>query len=85
MLALLAAPGLEVVRDWRIEQEHGLARSAAAGAKGVMSDGEVQRFIRFYERLTRHILAEMPDRADLLIHLARDRTPLSITSAARSR
>nr|WP_268801362.1 kinase [Sphingomonas sp. Root710] len=85
MLVLLAAPGFEVVRDWRIEQEHGLARTAGAGAGGVMSDTEVERFIRFYERLTRHILAEMPGHADLVIRLGRDRAPLSITSAARSR
>ena len=85
MLVLLAAPGFEAVRDWRIEQEHGLARKAGADARGVMSDAEVERFIRFYERLTRHILAEMPGRADLVILLARDRTPLSITSVALTR
>lgn len=79
MLVLLAAPGFEAVRDWRIEQEHDLARITAIDATGVMSDAEVERFVRFYERLTRHILTEMPDRADLVIHLARDRTPLSIT------
>jgi D-glycerate 3-kinase len=79
MLVLLAAPGFEAVRDWRIEQEHGLARTAATDATGVMSDAEVERFIRFYERLTRHILTEMPDRADLIIRLDRNRTPLSIT------
>ncbi len=79
LLVLLAAPGFEAVRDWRVEQEHGLARTAGAGAQGVMSDAEVERFIRFYERLTRHILAEMPDRADLVIRLGRDRMPLSIS------
>ena len=76
MLVLLAAPGFEAVRDWRVEQEHGLARQVGPDAEGVMSDAEVERFIRFYERLTRHILAEMPGRADLVIRLARDRTPL---------
>lgn len=82
LLVLLAAPGFEAVRDWRVEQEHGLARVAGKSAEGVMSDAEVERFIRFYERLTRHILSEMPDRADLVIRLARDRAPLSITSSA---
>jgi len=78
MLVLLAAPGFEAVRDWRIEQEHGLARTAGAEAAGVMSDGQVERFIGFYERLTRHILDEMPARADLVIRLAWDRSPLSV-------
>nr|WP_255250162.1 kinase [Rhizorhabdus dicambivorans] len=80
LLVLLAAPGFEAVRDWRVEQEHGLARTAAVGAKGVMSDAEVERFIRFYERLTRHILTEMPRRADLVIRLGKDRTPLEIAT-----
>lgn len=79
LLVLLAAPGFEAVRDWRVEQEHALARAAGTDTEGVMSDAEVERFIRFYERLTRHILAEMPDRADLMIRLARDRTPLSFS------
>lgn len=82
MLVLLAAPGFEAVRDWRVEQEHGLARTAGPDAAGVMSDVEVERFIRFYERLTRHILAEMPARADLTIRLARDRSVLSVGGPA---
>ncbi|KKW93388.1 kinase [Sphingobium chungbukense] len=67
-LMLLAAPGFEVVRRWRTQQEHDLRRDAGAGA-GVMSDAQVTRFIQHYERLTRHILAEMPGRADLVIAL----------------
>ncbi len=70
VLVLLAAPGFEVVADWRLEQEQ-------AGA-GVMDAGQIARFIQHYERLTRHILAEMPDRADLVIRLDRDRKPLAI-------
>ena len=31
-----------------------------------MSDDELKRFIMHYERLTRHILAEMPGRADIV-------------------
>ena len=39
----------------------------------------LQRFIAHYERITRHILAEMPNRADLVIRLDRRRRPLAIT------
>lgn len=67
---LLAAPEFAVVQDWRLEQER-------AGA-GVMDAAAVARFIQHYERLTRHILAEMPGRADLVIRLAADRQPLAI-------
>lgn len=82
MLVLLAAPGFEAVRDWRVEQEHGLARSAGADAAGVMTDAEVERFIRFYERLTRHILIEMPARADLALYLDLDRSVRSVEGPA---
>lgn len=71
-LILLAAPGFEIVRDWRIEQENALrARLSAEGRTGarVMSDAEVGRFIQYYERLTRHILQTMPAYADLTLQL----------------
>ncbi len=71
-LILLAAPGFEIVRDWRIEQENTLrTRLKAEGRTGarVMSDAEVGRFIQYYERLTRHILQTMPAYADLTLQL----------------
>ena len=33
------------------------------------SDDEVGRFIRFYERLTRHNLRDIPERADVVFTL----------------
>jgi D-glycerate 3-kinase len=71
-LILLAAPGFDIVLRWRIEQEHQLRRERGGG----MDDAGVARFIRHYERLTRHILAEMPGRADLVLPLAEDRAPI---------
>lgn len=75
-LIFLAAPGFDAVLGWRIEQEQALW-VLGTGAH-VMDDAAIARFIAHYERLTRHMLAEMPDRADLLIRLDRDRTPASI-------
>ena len=75
-LVLLAAPGFEVVQGWRTQQEHGLAqRTQQAGRDGahIMSDAGVAAFIQHYERLTRHILREMPARADLTLRLDRHR------------
>lgn len=71
-LVLLAAPDFAVVRGWRIQQEEGLRAKLRAAGKptdGTMTDDQVSRFIQFYERLTRHILAEMPGRADLTLRL----------------
>jgi D-glycerate 3-kinase len=71
-LVLLAAPGFDVVYRWRLEQEHKLrARLQAEGGDSsrLMDDAQVARFISHYERVTRHILAEMPGRADVLVRL----------------
>jgi D-glycerate 3-kinase len=73
-LVLLAAPGFEVVRDWRIQQEHDLRRRVGEGGR-TMSDDEVSLFIQHYERLTRHILSDMPAYADLTLRLDEHRRP----------
>jgi D-glycerate 3-kinase len=72
LLVLLAAPGFAIVPRWRAEQE----RKLRDAGRGGMSDEEVLRFIQHYERLTRHILTDMPTYADLTIALAADRTPI---------
>ncbi len=71
-LVLLAAPGFEVVRDWRIQQEHELRARVGEGAR-TMSDEQIGVFIQHYERLTRHILSDMPAHADLTLRLDEQR------------
>jgi D-glycerate 3-kinase len=78
LLLLLAAPSFAIVREWRSEQERDLRVSAAGDAEEVMSEAELSRFIQHYERLTRHILVEMPARADLVAMLGEDRRPQDI-------
>jgi D-glycerate 3-kinase len=73
-LILLNAPGFESVLAWRTLQEHKLRDRLVAEGQPlarVMSDGQVARFIAHYERLTRHILEEMPGRADDVIPVER--------------
>ena len=72
-LVLLAAPSFDVVQTWRTEQEHKLIARTGAG----MTDAEVAIFIQHYERLTRWILTEMPARADWVVRLDAERTPLA--------
>lgn len=85
-LILLAAPSFEIVFDWRLQQETELRARAGPDAPGLMNEAGISRFIQHYERLTRHILAEMPPRADLLVRLGEDRAPLEISrNAAASR
>jgi len=74
-LVLLAAPSFDVVLQWRTQQEHEL-RDRSGDKSGVMTDAALVRFIQHYERLTRHILIEMPGRADLVIRLSPERAVL---------
>ena len=67
-LIMLAAPGFEAVLGWRQLQEHKLRARTGGG----MTDSEVAQFVMHYERLTRHMLAVLPDRADLVIALDGD-------------
>ncbi len=66
-LVFLAAPSFNAILEWRIEQEHKLAKRSAGSQ--IMTDDEVARFINFYERITRHNLETMPARADVVLTL----------------
>lgn len=74
-LILLAAPAWDVVAAWREQQE---AELRERGGSAVMSPDQISRFIQHYERLTRHILATMPDYADLTIRLDESRAVRAI-------
>lgn len=67
MLVLLAAPGFDIVADWRIEQER--------RAGGPMRDDQVCAFVAYYQRLTEHMLRMGPCWADMTIRLDAGRRP----------
>jgi len=76
MLVLFTAPDFETVLAWRREQEAKLRRRLAETGQAsahAMDDDQVAVFVQHYERLTRHILREMPARADLVVALDKDR------------
>ena len=78
--ALLRSPSFDAVFGWRLEQEHKLReREPDAG----QSDAQIAVFIQHYERLTRWIDAEMPERADAVAQLGADREVLNLTLAQR--
>ncbi len=75
-LVFLEAPGFAPVLAWRTQQEHKLrARSgpAAGPAAAGMDDAAIARFVAHYERLTRHMLATLPGRADIVMKLDEQR------------
>lgn len=86
-LILLKAPSFDVVARWRGEQEATLRAeltNACRSTAGLMDAPAIHRFISHYERLTRHILEEMPNRADLVIELDESREVKRATAASRS-
>ena len=73
LLVLMTPPDWTTVLRWRSEQEAALRRTGGEGA-GVMDAAALARFVSHYERLTRHIGAEMPSRADLWLRQRADRS-----------
>jgi D-glycerate 3-kinase len=72
VIVMLEVPGMDRVFEWRWLQERKLAEShATTGAPGtrIMDEAGVRRFVMYYERTTRHLLAEMPGRADVVLHV----------------
>jgi D-glycerate 3-kinase len=75
LLIFLQVPDLGCSLAWRIQQEHELQERAARRdqpAPRAMSDAEVERFVMHYERLSRHMLRDLPGRADIVVPVAAD-------------
>lgn len=68
-LLMLRAPSFDQVFDWRRLQEEKLRARSAADARGLMDTVQLHRFIEHFERLTRHCLATLPARADVVWQL----------------
>lgn len=76
-MAFLRAPDFATVSGWRREQEQALRQRSGQGP-GVMDDAALDRFVAHYERITRHLLADLAARSDLVIELDPDRVPKRI-------
>ena len=69
-LIMLKIPDMDCVLKWRSLQERKLANSTIRAENSrIMGESALRRFIMHYERLTRHMLAEMPDRANMVLSL----------------
>ncbi len=80
-LILLRVPSFEKVLEWRGLQERKLRTASGAG----QSDAELAEFIQYYERLTRHALATLPDIADIVVDIGDDHSPTSLSTGSNSR
>ena len=71
---MLKAPSFDCVYQWRLEQEHKLAKKAAKNSTGVMSDEEMANFVQHYQRITEHALRQLPKKSDTVFYLDETRT-----------
>lgn len=75
-LILLEAPSFDCVADWRWHQEEKLRAQLSPdelkNATGLMTRSDIDRFVSFYERITRDNLNRLPDRADFVFSLQKD-------------
>ena len=70
LLIMLEIPDMASVFAWRGLQEEKLAaQSQGAKSEKLMDKAALHRFIMHYERLTRHMLSEMPKRANIVLRL----------------
>lgn len=73
VLVFLAAPDLASIRRWRLQQEQALEperrRDAAA----------IDRFVAYFERVTRAMAETLPQRADWVVELAADHSVARIS------
>lgn len=73
LLIMLKIPSFDCVYEWRSLQERKLANNASdRPVSHIMDDKALRRFIMHYERLTRFILEDMPQRADIVLTLNRE-------------
>ncbi|MDQ3495239.1 MAG: kinase [Pseudomonadota bacterium] len=79
-LLFLQGPGFEVVPDWRWQQEQTL--QASEPARRAMTRAQVERFVQFFERVSRQALATLPGIAERSVLLDAARVPA--TSPPRS-
>ncbi|MGH1538903.1 MAG: phosphoribulokinase [Arenicella sp.] len=81
-LVALQAPSFDCVYQWRSLQEEKLIASLQQGQSRAltMNTKQLRRFISHYERLTRHGLATLPDRANWLIQLREDHSVSELIS-----
>jgi len=66
-IIFLKVPSFKHVFKWRLLQEKKL-RITSRGKK-TMSDNQIKKFIMFYERLTKHMLKNLSNKADCVIKI----------------
>lgn len=80
-LWFLQPPDFAVVPRWRWQQEQNL--QAAQPTRSSMSRAQLERFVQYYERVSRQALRTLPERADQVVVLDEQRRIVSAPGRAR--
>ncbi len=83
-LVMLQAPSFEAILHNRIRQERKL-RAVSPDAPAAMDDRQVAVFISHYERLTKHIMANLQNLADVCFELDKNQQVIQIKDTSRRR
>jgi D-glycerate 3-kinase len=74
-MLFLQGPGFDIVPQWRWQQEQTL--QAQHPDRRAMSQAQVERFVQFFERVSRQAMRTLPGIADRTIRLDAQRRPLA--------
>ncbi len=77
LMVMLKVSGFEAVLANRRRQEEKLA-AKNPDAPGIMDEAGLQRFCAHYERITRHVLEDLPRRADFVFDIDETQSPISL-------
>lgn len=66
-IIFLKVPDFNYVFKWRLLQEKKL--KIASKGKKIMSEDQISNFIMFYERLTKHMLKNLPKKASSVVYI----------------
>jgi len=81
---MLKAPDFDCVFGWRLLQEQKLMAQVKnlgrrqEAKQGLLGEAELKCFLMHYERLTRFMLTDLPDRMDAVIPVSRDHRLLNL-------
>lgn len=68
---MLKAPSFDCVYQWRLEQELKQRRDHVQEEtvdEKLMSEHDIKRFIKFYQRITEHVLRSLPSKVDYVLN-----------------
>ena len=76
---MLKAPSFDCIYQWRLEQEMKLRSTIAQQPhserknQNLMTEKDIVRFIKFYQRITEHMLKTLPEKVDYLFEMNQQR------------